>query len=191
MTETASMIACTAVGDSIEHLQTSGRPLVEGTVSVSDEGEILVRGDTLFQGYLQPDGSLDLPLTGEGWFATGDLGFIDDDGYLHVTGRRDNMFVSGGENIQPEEIERQLCRADGVEEAVVVAVDDVEWGAKAVAFVRMAGGRALNAQQLDLELREALPAYMVPKTFLPWPEDLAETGIKPSRAELTLRARGA
>ncbi len=191
MTETASMIACTMPGDSVEHLLTSGRPLAEGTVLISDEDEILVRGDTLFQGYLQPDGALDLPLTAEGWFATGDLGHLDDDGYLHVIGRRDNMFISGGENIQPETIEKHLCALEGVEEAMVVPVDDDEWGKRPVAYVRLASGALLGAGRLAEALRDVLPGYMVPKTVLPWPEDIASGGIKLSRAELTRWAGGA
>ena len=183
------MIACTMPGDSIEHLLTSGRPLVEGTVSVSSEDEILVRGETLFQGYLQSDGTLDRPLTEDGWFATGDLGFLDDEGYLHVTGRRDNMFVSGGENIQPEEIEKHLCALEGVEEAMVVAVDDDEWGQRPVAFVRMANRQKAPLRRLEEELREVLPGYMIPNAVLPWPEDLVAGGIKASRAELTRRAQ--
>ena len=189
MTETASMIACTMPGDSMERLLTSGKPLVEGTVSISKAGEILVRGESLFEGYLQPDGTLDLPLTEDGWFATGDLGFLDDEGYLHVTGRRDNMFVSGGENIQPEEIEKHLCALEGVEEAMVVAVDDEEWGQRPVAFVRMANRQKAPLRRLEEELREVLPGYMIPNAVLPWPEDLVAGGIKASRAELTRRAQ--
>ncbi len=175
----------------MEHLLTSGKPLVEDTVSISGEGEILVRGETLFHGYLHPDGSLALPLTEDGWFATGDLGFFDADGYLHVTGRRDNMFISGGENIQPEEIERHLCALEGVEEAMVVAVDDEEWGQRPVAFVRVAHDRNADVRRFDEELREVLPGYMIPDAVLPWPEDLVAGGIKASRAELTRRARDA
>ncbi len=184
------MIACTMRGDSMERLLTSGKPLVEGTVSISKAGEILVRGETLFEGYLQLDGTLERPLTEDGWFATGDLGFVDDAGYLHVTGRRDNMFISGGENIQPEEIEKQLCALEGVEETMVVAVEDDEWGQRPLAYVRMENGAPPDAGRLAEELRDLLPTYMIPKAVLPWPTDAVATGIKSSRAELTRRARG-
>ena len=191
MTETASMITCTMAGDSMEHLLSSGKALVEETVSISDEGEILVRGEALFEGYLQPDGTLDLPLTEDGWFATGDLGFLDDEGYLYVTGRRDNMFISGGENIQPEEIEKHLFALEEVEEAMVVAVDDDEWGQRPVAYVRMASGGPPDAGRLVEELRDVLPGYMIPQTIFPWPEDAAATGIKARRVDFARRARGA
>ena len=74
-----------------------------------ESGEILVRGETLFAGYVEGE-DLDRPLDAEGWFHTGDLGELDENGYLRVGGRVDNLFISGGENVQPEEIEDALCR---------------------------------------------------------------------------------
>ncbi len=189
MTETAAMICCTRPGDAMERLLSSGKPLVDGSVSISSEGEILVRGDQLFLGYLQPDGSLHRPLTDEGWFRTGDLGRFDDAGYLHVTGRRDNMFISGGENIQPEEIEQALRNIEGVEEAIVVPVDDAEWGRRPVAFVRMEEGRALDAAAVEKDLRETLPGHKIPRAIRPWPADLAQPGLKPARRDFEKRAK--
>lgn len=188
MTETAAMICCTRPGDPVERLLSSGRPLVDGTVSISSDGEILVRGDQVFMGYLQPDGSLQRPLTDEGWFRTGDLGHFDDAGYLHVTGRRDNMFISGGENIQPEEIEAALRAIPGVEEAIVVPVEDAEWGKRPAAFVRMDEGHTLDAAAIESALRAGLPGYKIPRAIHPWPLDLAQPGIKPARREFERRA---
>lgn len=189
MTETAAMICCTRPGDPVERLLSSGRPLVEGTVSISDEGEILVRGDQLFMGYLQPDGLLHRPLTEDGWFRTGDRGHFDGAGYLHVTGRRDNMFISGGENIQPEEIEAALCVIAGVEEAIVVPVDDAEWGKRPVAFVRMGEGRGLDVAAIEASLRKALPGYKIPRTIHAWPVDLVQPGLKPALRDFERRAK--
>jgi O-succinylbenzoic acid--CoA ligase len=138
---------------------------------------------------LQPDRSLHRPLTEDGWFRTGDLGHCDDAGYLHVTGRRDNMFISGGENIQPEEIEQALRNIASVEEAIVVGVDDAEWGRRPVAFVRMAEGRALDSTALQQALRGVLPAYKVPRTYHPWPDNLVQPGIKPARWDFEKSAK--
>jgi len=189
MTETAAMICCTRPGDPVERLLSSGRPLVEGTVSISADGEILVRGDQLFLGYLQPDGSVSRPLTEDGWFRTGDLGHFDEAGYLHVTGRRDNMFISGGENIQPEEIEAALRAIAGVEEAIVVPAESAEWGKRPVAFVRMEEERALDAAAIETALRAALPGYKVPRTIHAWPVDLVQAGIKPARRDFERKAK--
>ena len=96
MTETASQIATARYPQRAKILNYRN-------VKTSSSGEILVSGKTVFRGYLKQQ-DLTQPFDREGWFATGDMGFVDDHG-MEVTGRRDNMFISGGENIQPEEIE--------------------------------------------------------------------------------------
>ncbi len=183
MTETASQVTTTPPGASQRELRTSGRALPHRELRISDEGEILVRGRTLFLGYLDGEDLRD-PTDGEGWFRTGDLGELDEDGYLTVHGRRDNRFVSGGENVQPEEVEAALKRLSGVEEAVVVPVSDEEFGERPVAFVR--GYPA--ADSLSEKLAETLPRFMLPVAFYPWPED-ASSGMKPDRARLARLAR--
>lgn len=184
MTETASQVTTTPPGASRRELRTSGRVLPYRELRVSDEGEILVRGRTLFPGYLDGGELLD-PTGGEGWLHTGDLGSFDEDGYLTVHGRRDNRFVSGGENVQPEEVEAALKRLPGVEEAVVVPVPDEEFGHRSVAFVR--GGPA-DATSLSERLATLLPRFMVPVAFYSWSED-ALSGMKPDRAWLARLAR--
>jgi O-succinylbenzoic acid--CoA ligase len=180
LTETSSQITATRPGDNLDALMTSGAPLTPGTVSISGEGEILVRGGSLFLGYLE-GGELRRPLTAGGWFATGDLGVFDAKGRLIVTGRRDNMFVSGGENVQPEEVERRLCELPGVEQAIVVPVADDEYGEVGAAYIEMAEGVPLDAASLAAQLREHLPAYKIPKRFHPWPAGLPESVAKTSR----------
>ncbi len=183
LTETASQITATRPGEPLRVLQTSGRPLLPGTVSISPDGEILVRGATLFQGYVDRD-RMDLPLTPDGWFETGDLGEFDDAGNLHVIGRRDNMFVSGGENIQPEEVERWLCRLEGVIETIVVPVQNAEFGSRPVAFVRVSQKEFMQPVRFAAFLVEHLPGYKVPNIFLPWPEERDERSMKVNREHL-------
>jgi len=183
LTEMASQVTTTPPGASREELRTSGRVLPGREVSVSGEGEILVRGETLFAGYVEGRKS-DRPLDEDGWFHTGDLGELDEDGYLRVLGRRDNLFVSGGENIHPEEIEDVLCRLDGVEEAVVVPVPDQEFGARPVAFVRTETGEVGDPTP---ELERVLPRFKIPTAFHPWPE--GAIGMKADRVALAERAR--
>jgi len=139
-----------------------------------------------FVGYLE-NGRLRQPFNEAGWFDTGDLGWLDEAGYLHVEGRRDNRFISGGENIQPETIERTLLRLPGVAEAVVVPVPDPEFGERPAAFVRTEGER-WEPDRWRAELRQALPGFMVPVAFWPWPE-LPDGGIKASRQLLKEEAR--
>jgi O-succinylbenzoic acid--CoA ligase len=184
LTEMASQVTTTPSGASAEELHTSGRVLPHREVSISGEGEILVRGETLFAGYVEGK-KVARPLDADGWFHTGDLGDLDEDGYLRVLGRQDNLFVSGGENIQPEEIEEALCRLDGVDEAVVVPVPDPEFGHRPVAFVRTDGVEPGNFAP---ELRKVLPGFKIPIAFHPWPEETRQ-GMKPDRNALRERAR--
>jgi O-succinylbenzoic acid--CoA ligase len=184
LTEMASQVTTTPPDASIEELRTAGRVLPNREVSISERGEIMVRGETLFAGYVEGE-ELARPLDPEGWFHTGDLGELDGDGYLRVGGRIDNLFISGGENVQPEEIEEALCRLEGVDEAVVVPVPDEEFGARPVAFVRAAGRKP---EELAQELEPLLPRFKIPISFYPWPEE-APRDMKADRAALGERAR--
>jgi O-succinylbenzoic acid--CoA ligase len=186
LTEMASQVTTTPPGASPRELRTSGRPLPHREVAISGEGEILVRGETLFAGYVEGD-AVDRPLDADGWFRTGDLGELDANGYLNVRGRRDNLFVSGGENIQPEEVEDVLCRLEGVEEAVVVPVPDVEFGYRPVAFVRTRSG-IVEGETLARALVNVLPRFKVPISFHAWPDEEWGGGMKVDRATLRERA---
>ncbi|MGI8649854.1 MAG: o-succinylbenzoate--CoA ligase [Rubrobacter sp.] len=171
LTEMASQVTTTRPGASRSELHTSGRTLAHRELRVSGRGEILVRGATLFSGYVAGDG-LDRPLDADGWFHTKDLGSLDTDGLLTVTRRLDNLFVSGGENIQPEEVEVTLRRLHGVDEAVVVPVADREFGERPVAFVKSEGELP---DDLALRSKEKLPAFKVPVAFYEWPDDAPQT----------------
>ena len=106
-TEMASQVTTTGIDSTAAQRLTSGRRLPYRRLRVDDEGEILLAAETLFMGYVER-GEVTRPVDSGGWFATGDLGRVDEDGYLSVTGRRDNRFFCGGETIHPEEIERAL-----------------------------------------------------------------------------------
>lgn len=178
LTETASQVATgrLAVGDAA----TLAGPALPGlTVDIdAASGEIRVDGPVVARGEFA-DGAL-LPLARP--LGTRDAGFIDEGGRLHVIGRLDSMFISGGKNIHPESIERELAAIPGVRSACVVAVPHAKWGARPVAFVD------LSAPVPDLadRLRAALEPHLVPDAFLTMPAD--ESGaMKPSRARLAAR----
>jgi O-succinylbenzoic acid--CoA ligase len=168
-TEMSSQITTTAAGDSFAELNSAGRLLSCRELRIDEESEILVRGKTLFKGYLDK-GRLNPARDDDGWFHSGDLGIMNEKGYLKILGRKDNMFISGGENIYPEEIEQELCQLKGVQDAVVVAVEHAEFGKRPVAFVKTADNSEYMLTNLKGRLRQILPAYKVPDKFFPWPE---------------------
>ena len=149
-------------------------------IRIASDGEILVKGETLFKGY-GTGPRLHLPLTSDGWFQTRDLGVLDAQGCLTVLGRKDNMFISGGENIQPEEIEKVLLAIKGVEQAMVVPKEDREFGHRPVAFVKF-HGQAIDPGHLTDILKKELPCFKIPDVFYPWPQGLGQ-GMKVSRQD--------
>lgn len=185
LTETASQVTATAPEASRDDLRTSGRTLPYRRLRISDDGQILVRGETRFAGYV--DGaSLLRPFDEAGWFATGDLGRLDEHERLTVLGRIDNLFVSGGENVLPEEIEAALAVDQTVRRAVVVPVADAEYGMRPVAFVQSSG--SLDEARLRRHVEAVLPRFMVPDAFYPWPADAAGEGFKTDRTWLQRHA---
>lgn len=180
-TEMASQVTTTAPNDTLEHLFTSGRLLPYRELLLSSDGEIMVRGQTLFKGYWSKEG-IHKPFTKEGWFKTGDLGHLNRDGYLIVDGRKDNMFISGGENIQPEEIEQRLMQIDGITDAVVVPVKSEEWGQRPVAFVCL--DKKIEEGDIKKVLENYLPRYKIPDRIFYLPEQYDENRIKLNRGYL-------
>jgi len=105
---------------------------------------------------------------------------VDEAGYLTVRGRKDNMFVSGGENIHPEQIEAVLGQMDVIRDALVVPVEDSEFGFRPAAFVRLVPKAKISKRELVERLESVLPRFKIPKCFFAWPQ--AESGdLKPSR----------
>lgn len=187
-TETSSQATATAPGDPPEALRTAGRPLAFRELRSSPDGEIIVRGRTLFRGYVE-GGAIRDARDADGWFHTGDRGRLDHDGRLIVQGRLDTMFISGGENIHPEEIEREILRVPGLLEAIVVPVPDAEFGARPAAFLRTTDGALPDAAALGRFLRETLPGFKVPARLFAWPD--LPGGMKPDRRALAALARDA
>ncbi len=177
-TEMASQITTTQAGDPHDRLKTSGQILPYRDLKIGSDHEIKVKGHTLCLGYIQ-NKKVTRPVDTEGWFVTGDLGFMDEKGYLTVTGRKDNMFISGGENIQPEEIEKQLNNITGIEQSLVVPVNNIEFGKRPVAFIKCKMENP-DTDHIKQQLEKFLPKFKVPDHFFPWPEE-KRSGIKPDR----------
>jgi 2-furoate---CoA ligase len=136
-------------------------------VPAGDRGEIIasLTSDEAFSGYWnRPDA--DARALRDGWYFTGDMGWLDADGDLWVAGRVDDMIISGGENIHPVEIEDLLARHDGVKDVAVIGEPDEKWGERVVAFVVAAPG--LTAETLDQHCRASgdLANFKRPRRFV-------------------------
>ncbi len=138
------------------------RPLPGVAVRAVD-GELQIRAETLLRTYR--DGHD--PKDPEGWYATGDLGTVDEDGAVHVTGRRDHLIISGGENIWPEPVEAALGSCPAVADAAVAGRPDPEWGQRLVAFVVPAdASRPPTLDLLRAAVKETLPAHCAPRELV-------------------------
>ncbi|MBN1561876.1 o-succinylbenzoate--CoA ligase [candidate division KSB1 bacterium] len=182
-TEMSSQITTTRPAASLQELKTSGAVLKYRELMTAD-GEILVRGDTLCRGYVEGTTVRSIA-DSDGWHHTRDLGSMDANKHVTIAGRTDNMFISGGENIYPEEIERALEKLAGVARALVVPVDDDTYGQRPVAFVNPQAGNDFASIGFA-ELRMVLPGYKIPLRIFPWDEEIE---AKPNRARYQQRAR--
>jgi malonyl-CoA/methylmalonyl-CoA synthetase len=159
MTETFMNTSNPYVGE--RRAGTVGFPLPGVSVRIED-GELLVRGPNVFAGYWRRDDATAKAFTSDGFFRTGDLAAVSDDGYITLLGRRSDLIISGGFNIYPREIEELLLEQQGVREAAVAGVADDIRGEVPVAFI--AGD--FDAAELDRVCREQFASFKVPRRFV-------------------------
>jgi O-succinylbenzoic acid--CoA ligase len=154
LTETASQVTTLAPQDARRKLGSAGRPLLTTHLRIFD-GEICVQGPVVAPGCADEDG----------WLHTGDLGRIDDEGFLYVEDRLGDVIVSGGENVLPAEVEEVLLRHPDVADAAAVGRADPEWQEAVEAVVVLREGAATDATELRDHCAESLAGYKVPKRF--------------------------
>jgi malonyl-CoA/methylmalonyl-CoA synthetase len=135
-----------------------GRPLATGEV-----GGVEVRGPNVFAGYWRRPDLAATEFTADGFFRTGDVGRIDDDGYLHLVGRSKDLVITGGLNVYPVEVEAVLDELPGVLESAVIGVPDADFGEAVVAVVVPKPGVSLDPVALRSAAREHLAGFKVPK----------------------------
>jgi o-succinylbenzoate---CoA ligase len=152
LTETCSQVTTLAPEDAQRKLGSAGRPLLTSHVRIRD-GEILVQGPTVAPGRYDESG----------WLHTGDLGYIDDEGFLYVRDRIDDMIVTGGENVVPSEVEERLLTHPAVADAAVIGREDPEWQQAVTAVVVLAPGAEVTPDELRHHCAETLAGYKVPK----------------------------
>jgi acyl-CoA synthetase (AMP-forming)/AMP-acid ligase II len=134
-----------------------------------ETGEIVTRGPAVFAGYFENDEANAKAFAG-GWFHTGDLGHLDARGLLHITGRQSDMYISGGANVYPREIEEALLTLPGIAEAAVVGVEDRDWGEAGIAVVVPVPGVTLEPATILAALKGKLSRYKHPRRVVVWQE---------------------
>jgi len=176
MTELGSQLCTTPSSADVEMRKTAGYPLAGWELNIDPQGQIWARGSALFLGYVNQQQLIN-KCNNKGFFPTGDTGKLTPEGNLIVLGRCDQMFISGGENIHPEEIEKQLCTLSAVEAALVIPIAHEEYGMRPVAFIK--GNVRVHA--LQQMIQKTLPRFKHPDAYFVWPECLPTQ--KPSRQQ--------
>ncbi len=178
LTETASQVA-TALPELVYRKPgTVGKPLQFIQVRIINEqgedappnapGEVLVKGETVMRGYYNDPAATAKALR-NGWLYTGDIGYLDEDGDLFILQRREDLIVSGGENVYPAEVEDALRRHPAVKEVIVLGLPDPDWGQRAAAVIELREGQSATTDDIIAFARQRLAGYKIPRliAFLP------------------------
>jgi len=170
LTETASQVATLAPQDALRKIGSAGKPLFGTELRIENDGremaraqvgEIVIRGPTVMAGYFEQEQETARALRDD-WFHTGDVGYMDADGYLYVLDRRDDLFVSGGENVYPAEIEAVLRAHPAVLDAGVIGVPNARWGRVPVAFAQIERDANVTSDDLLQYCAARLARYKAP-----------------------------
>jgi fatty-acyl-CoA synthase len=161
LTEAAPNVLCVPPEDAVAKLGCAGKPYPFVDVRLADDDELQVRGPNVFPGYWRNPEATTAAFTADGWLRTGDVAACDDDGFYRIKGRLKDMYISGGENVYPAEIEAVLHEHPQVADVAVVGVADEQWGETGVAFVVADG---VGEEELVAWCRARLAKFKVPQS---------------------------
>ena len=125
-----------------------------------------MKGPSITPGYWRAPEATKAAFTDDGWLKTGDLALEDEEGFTYIVGRSKDMYISGGENVYPAEVENAYARHNAVLEAAVIGVPDTKWGEVGRAYLLMREGKSASPEDLTRFGRENLAPYKVPKSFV-------------------------
>lgn len=144
-------------------------------VGVNEVGELLWSGPQIFSGYWNNEEETNKTLI-DGWVHTGDMAKVDEDGYYYIVGRKKNMFISGGENVFPPEIEKHLYKIPEINEVCVFGVFDEVWGEVGKAVVSLKANMKISKEEIQEKLKQNLANYKVPK-YITFVEDIPKNNV--------------
>ena len=184
LSEGPTIAICLNKQDAIRKIGSVGKPLTNCEALIVDEsmkrvppgtkGEIILRSPATMKGYWnRPETNQDVFV--EGWLRTGDMGEYDEEGYIYITGRIKDMYISGGLNVYPAEIENVILKDAGVAETAVIGITDPKWGEVGCAILVPKEGAEILIQEIETKCKEELAAYKVPKKYILQQEPLPRT----------------
>ena len=153
-----------STGRAIAHVEVTIRDDNGQSVPANTEGEICLRGPKITSGYWK-DPEKTAAAFFDDWFRSGDVGYLDEDGFLYLTDRLKDMIISGGENIASSEVERVIYELTCVSEAAVIGIPDDQWGERPEAFIVLHPDEELTLEQLQQHCREHLAGFKIPKAL--------------------------
>jgi acyl-CoA synthetase (AMP-forming)/AMP-acid ligase II len=153
-----------------------GKPLPDVEIKIVDAegnalphhqvGELMARGPRIMTGYWDDDVKTKTVLTSDGWLHTGDQGWSDEDGYIYLSGREDDLIIRAGENISPEEIENVLCSFSKIEDAACIGIPDPDWGQEPRAILVLKEGMTASAEEIIDFCKDKLAGFKRPKSII-------------------------
>ena len=174
MTESASAVTynhyykhvVASVGETVPGVEVEIRDKHGDRIPRGERGEVCIKGHNIMKGYLDNPADTKAAFWPDGWYRSGDIGVLDEKGYLFIVDRLQEMIITGGENVYPREVEEAIYMMPEVHECAVIGVPDREWGERVVAFIVPKEGHTLDEQAMTAFLKTRISAYKVPKEYI-------------------------
>ena len=172
LTETSPYVSVLASEYALEKTGSAGQNLAFTSVRIVDEnnqpvaagqrGEVCIKGPNVMQGYWNRPEATAQAIDELGWFHSGDIGYLDEDGFLFICDRLKDMIITGGENVYPAEVESALYEHDDINEVAIFGLPDEKWGEVVVAAIAMKEGKSLELPDLRSFASQSLAKYKIP-----------------------------
>ncbi|RPI65778.1 MAG: hypothetical protein EHM47_18190, partial [Ignavibacteriales bacterium] len=164
-TETSSFVSFMNTTEVYNKPGASGKIIPPNEIKITVEREVIVKSPSIMKGYFNNEQETFSKLK-NGFYQTGDLGFIDNEGYLFIESKRDDLIITGGENVNPVEVEKTILLNTKVKEVCVTGLDDSQWGQVIFAAVVLNENTDMTENELKLFLKDKISSFKIPKKFI-------------------------